>query len=233
MEFNNIPTGLLILLLIRASWIVLFFGFIQHVLLKFIRNERAHDLVEFYNPLFRNVAWVLFSINVVYNLAKINPVVSLGVLGVLLALGWTLIKNFVQGTIFRFQKGDIAGQGIKVKNYSGVVKKMHNTKIELSAENGEIVQIPYNRIIAEITSKPATTKYLKTGHLFIELPEGADVVEAKNKLKEKLLNLPWVVSNKGVKIERIEQDGGGAKLKITFSALNKEYVERVRQAFVG
>lgn len=50
MDFNNIPTSLLILLLIRAFWIVAFFGFIQHILLKAIRNERLHDFVAFYTP---------------------------------------------------------------------------------------------------------------------------------------------------------------------------------------
>ncbi len=229
MEFNNIPTTLLILLLVRAFWIVAFFGFIQHILLKVIRNERLHDFVKFYNPLLQNVAWVLFAMNVVFDFSKINPVVSLAVLGVMLALGWQSIRDFVQGTVFRFQKGDITGQRLKVKNYSGVVVKMHNTKIELRAKNGEIMQIPYSRIISEVTTKPAATKHLKTGNLVVALPVESNVEEAKSKLKEQLLNIPWVVSSKGVHIELLKPKNGKQQFKVVFSTLNAEYVERVRE----
>ena len=229
MNFNNIPTSLLLVLLIEAFWIAAFFAFIQHILLKAIRNERLHDFVKFYNPLLRNVVWVLFIINVIYHLAKVNPVVSLAVLGVLLALGWQFIRDFIHGTIFRFQKGDITGQRLKVKEFNGLVNKMHSTKIELSTKNGEIIQIPYSHIISEVTTKPKATKYIKTGNLIIDLPEGSNIENAKNKLKKQLLNLPWVVSTKGIKIEKLEQKGGEIQLKVAFSALNAEYVERVRE----
>ena len=230
MDFNIIPTGLLLVLFIRAFWIVIFFGFIQHVLLKVIRKERWHDFIEFYNPLFRNIAWMLFAINVIYRFAKINPVVSLAVLGVLIALGWKSIRNFVQGTIFKFQKGDIVGQRLRVKRYSGVVKRMQNTKLELSTKNGEIIQIPYNKIISEVTIKPIATKYLKTGNIIVDLPKGADIEDSKKEYKRRLLNLPWVISHKGVKIEVLKYKKDRQQLKIAFSILHLEYVDRVRKA---
>jgi len=230
MDFNIIPTSLLLTLLIRAFWIVLFFGFIQHVLLKVIRKERIHDLIKFYNPLFRNLAWILFAVNAIYRLAKINPVVSLAVIGVLIALGWKSIRNFVQGTIFKFQKGDIVGQRLKLKNYSGVVKEMKHTKLELNTQNGEIIQIPYNKIISEVTIKPIATKYLKTGSIIIDLPEGSDVEQRKSEYKKRLFNSPWVISHKGIKIEHLKLKKGKQQLKIAFSVLHLEYVDRVRKA---
>lgn len=230
MDFNIIPTSLLLALLIRAFWIVIFFGFIQHVLLKVVRKERLHDLIKFYNPLFRNVAWMLFAVYIIYRLAKINPVVSIAIVGVLIALGWKPIRNFVQGTIFKFQKGDIVGQRLKVKRYSGVVKRMDNTKLELSSKNGELIQIPYNKIVSEVTIKPVATKYLKTGRIIIDLPKGADLENSKNEYKRRLLNSPWVISHKGVKIEVSNHKKGKKQLKIAFSILNIAYVDRVRGA---
>ena len=231
-DFNNIPTSLLFLLLIRAFWIVVFFGFIQHVLRKVIRKERLHDFIQFYNPLFRNVAWMLFVINAIYRLAKINPIVSLAVLGVLLALGWKSIRDFVQGTILKLQKGDIVGQRLKVKEYSGIVKKMCDTKLELSTKDGEIIQIPYSQIISEVTTKPTATKYLKTGNVVLDLSKGSDVETSKIQIRERLLNLPWVISNKGVKIEGVVSEDGHQQLKIAFSTLSLDYIERVRSALL-
>ena len=202
MTFNNIPTSLIILLLIQAFWIAAFFGVIQHVIVKAIRNERWHDFIAFYNPLVRNIVWILFAISVIYNLANANPVVSLAVVGVVLALGWHAIRDFVQGTIFRFQKGDIKGQFLKVKDYSGIVNKMQDTKIELVTNNEEIIQIPYSRIISAVTTKPTATKHLKVGNILVDLPENTNVEAVKSKIKHQLLNMPWVVSNKGIKIEK-------------------------------
>ena len=231
--FNNIPTSLLLVLLIKAFWIAISFAFVQHILLKAIRNERMHDFVKFYNPLLRNVVWILFSIHVLYQLTQVSPAVSLAVVGVLLALGWQSVRDLVQGTIFRFQKGDISGQRLHVKKYTGIVNKMHNTKIELNTKDGEIVQIPYSHIISAVTTKPTATKHLKTGVVFLDLPEGSQVEEAKNKLKEQLLNLPWIVSSKGVKIEKRVQENGTIQLKIAFSTLSVAYVERVRELLHG
>ena len=226
MTFNNIPTSLILYLLIQAFAIAAFFGVIQHVIVKAIRNERWHEFITFYNPVVRNIAWVLFAINLVYQMANVNPIVSLAVLGVVLALGWQSIRDFVQGTIFRFQKGNIKGQVLKVKAFKGVVNKMQNTKIELVTNNEEIIQIPYSRIITAITTKPTATKHLRVGHVFVDLPEGGDIEAIKATTQERLLNMPWVVSSKGVKIEK---KAGKQRLKIAFSTLDEACIDRVKK----
>ncbi|MCB0650124.1 MAG: mechanosensitive ion channel [Saprospiraceae bacterium] len=233
MDFNNIPTSLLILLLIRAFWIVAFFGFIQHILLKAIRNERLHDFVAFYTPLFKNVAWILFTINMIYTLAKVNPIVSMAVIGSLLALGWQPARDFIQGTIFRFQNGDISGQLLKIKHFSGVVSKMNNTKIELRIKNGEIVQIPYSRIVSAFTTKPAASGRQKTGNIIIDLSPSDHFESKKKELKEKLLNMPWVVSSKGITIEKLESRDEKRQLKISFSTADADHVDRVLEGLKG
>jgi hypothetical protein len=226
MTFNNIPTSLILYLLIQALWIAAFFGVIQQVVVKAIRHERWHEFIAFYNPLVRNIAWILFAINIVYRLANVNPIVSLAVVGVVLALGWQSIRDFVQGTIFRLQKGNIKGQLLKVKSFKGVVNKMQNTKIELVTNNEEIIQIPYSRIITAITTKPTASKHLKVGHIFVDLPKDGDIEAIKSSTKERLLNMPWVVSSQGVKIEK---KAGSQRLKVAFSTLDEACIERVKK----
>lgn len=225
-NFANIPISLLILLFIQAVCIFLTFSLIQHIVVKVIRKEWLHDWVAFHNPLFRNIAWVLFTINAVYRLAEVNPVVSLVVVGVILALGWQSIRDFVQGTIFRFQRGNLKGQRLKVKSYDGIVNKMENTKIELITDNEEVLQIPYNKIISAVTTKPTATKHLIKGQIIVNLDKNSPIEVAESKLKTQLMNIPWVVTSKGIKIEKIKDKN---KLKIAFSTLNEGFVERVKK----
>ncbi len=226
-NFTNIPISLLIVLFIQAAWIFFTFSLIQHIVVKMIRKEWLHDWVAFYNPLFRNIAWILFTINAVYRLAEINPIVSLVVVGVMLALGWQSIRDFVQGTIFRFQRGNLKGQRLKVKSYDGIVNKMENTKIELITDNEEIFQIPYSKIISAVTSKPTATKHLIKGQIIVDLEKNSTIEAAESKLKTQLMNMPWVISSKGIKVEKIE---GKNQLKVAFSTLNEGFVERVKRA---
>jgi len=226
-NFTNIPISLLIVLFIQAVWIFLTFSLIQHIVVKMIRKEWLHDWVAFHNPLFRNIAWVLFTINAVYRLAEVNPIVSLVVVGVILALGWQSIRDFVQGTIFRFQRGNLKGQRLKVKSYDGIVNKMENTKIELITDNEEILQIPYSKIISAVTIKPTATKHLIKGQIIVDVEENSTIEAAESKLKTQLMNMPWVITSKGIKVEKIE---GENQLKVAFSTLNEGFVERVRRA---
>jgi hypothetical protein len=218
MEFQNISFNIVLLLLIQTVWIVAFFAVLQHIVIRMVKNNRWHDWLAFYTPLIRNVVWVLFVIKVIYTFGNYQPILTLFITGVTLALTWTIIRDFVQGTIFRFQKGDIVGQEVKLENYKGVVLKMGETKLSIELNNGEVVQFPYQKLFTEVLIKPITNKQIKVETFLENLPAKVSIEDLKKQLTIKALSSPWVVIKSGVSVEVFNDElDHERKVKVSYS----------------
>jgi len=135
---------------------------IMKVLLPFVKNDLWHDRLEFYLPAVRNVVFFLLFLEVVLNLGTKSPFLTLGVTTGLVIISWGYVKELFQGTVFKFQRGNIAGQRLKVKEFAGKILALNNTKLELETEKGEILQIPYSQIVGDVEIKPTSAKYLRS-----------------------------------------------------------------------
>jgi len=112
-----------------------------------------------YAPLVINIIWIIFFLFSIYELALINPVISMFFSALIIIIAWNNVKDFVQGTIFKLQQGNIIGQRIKVDAYSGVVIKMRNATIDLQLENGQIHQSAINNKFWVLAKNPIDTYF--------------------------------------------------------------------------
>ena len=204
-------------------WIVL-----KHIIPR-IKNEQLQDNLQFYMPLIRNIIWVFYCIDVIYELTMVNQYVTLGLFGVGLALSWQFVRDFIQGIIFGLQKGNIIGQRIKVEDYSGIVVELSSTKLHLETDNGEIIQFPYNKVTSEVIAKPTVAKYLKSCSFTVTLSSKVDIDKAKQKLLRHLLNMPWVISSMQVKVEILEQESEKTDIKVVVYTSDEKYIPRIKQ----
>jgi len=228
-EFNEISIGMFLRLISEAFWIFIVFWVFINYIIPWIRNERIQERLKFYLPLIRNVFWVLFFIDLIYELSIINPIVSVSIFGVIVGLLWQFIRDFVQGVIFGFQKGNIIGQRLKINDYSGTVADLKTTKLHLEIENGEIVQFPYSKISSQLVSKPTVTKHLKSCSFSVYLSEHVNVDKAQNRLIEHLLNMPWVISTMKIKVEVVEERRESIELKVVVYTSDEKYIPRIKQ----
>jgi|GEM_PF-2878842 len=219
MEFGNIPFKLIILLLLQAFWIFIFFAFVQHLLVRLIKRERLQDWLSFYTPIIRNVVWIIFAVRIIYLLGKFQPLLVLAIAGIVIALLWSVLRDFVQGTLFRLQKGDIVGQQIKVENYKGKVIQMGETKLSIELKNGEIVQIPYHKLFTNVIIKPIANRDFKKQTIVVPFTSSATSFNnIKRLLTKRLLAYPWVVIKNGVNVELFtEPETNEQKIKIAYA----------------
>ena len=217
MEFQNISLKIIVLLLIQAFWIVSTFMVLQHVIIRMIKNERLHDWLAFYVPLIRNITWVLFVLRVIYVFGKHQPILTLFIVGILLGLTWTIIRDFIQGTIFRIQKGDIIGQQIQLDSYKGTVLKMGETKMSIELKNGEIVQLPYNKLFTDVIIKPISNRQIKNQTLILPIAKAAALETLKTELIQKIIAYPWVVIKNGVVVEFFNDEQQERKVKLSYA----------------
>lgn len=230
MHFSDISFGRFVSMIFAAFWIFIFFLIVIKYIIPRIKKERLQDRLQFYMPLIRNLVWVLYAIDLIYELALINPYVTLGLLGVGLALSWQLVRDYIQGIIFGFQKGNIIGQRIKIGEYSGIISELNATKLNLEIENGEIIQFPYNAVTSQVISKPTFAKHLKSCGFTVSISNKVDVDKAKQKLMRYLLNMPWVISSMNIKIEVIEKENQQIDLKVVVYTSDEKYVPKIKQA---
>ncbi len=219
MDFQVIPFKVFFLLIIELVWLIGFFVTFQYVVIRMIKNHKWKDWLTFYVPLIRNVVLVLFTAKVVYSLGKYNPLLILFIVGVVFASTWPIIRDFVQGTIFCLQKGNIVGQEIKMDEIKGLIIKLGKTKLNVEQKNGEVVQIPYNQVFTSVVAKPITDKEVKSEMIIIPLPNNSKLDQLKNDLRVKLLSFPWMVIKNGVSIDFF-QEKETKMIKIGFSLTN-------------
>jgi len=228
-EFQDISFGMFFRLLSAAFWIfIVFFVAIRYVT-PWISNERLQERLRFYLPLIRNIVWILFFIDLVYEISLINLFVSLSLFGVVIALLWQLVRDFVQGIIFGFQKGNIVGQRLKINDFSGTVSAQTATKLHLEVENGEIFQFPYSKVTSQLVSKPTEARYLKSCSFSVVLSEKVNIDAARDKLTSHLLSMPWVISTMKIKVEVVEEKNANIELKVVVYTSSEKYISRIKQ----
>ena len=228
-EFHDISFGMFFRLISAAFSIFIFFFITKRYLTPWIRNEQLKEDLCFYLPLVRNVVWILFFIDLVYEISLINLLLSLSLFGVIIALLWQLVRDFVQGIIFGFQKGDIVGQRLKIDNYSGIVSAQTTTKLHLEIENGEIIQFPYSKVNTHLVSKPTVARHLKSCSFSVVLSEKVNIDAAKEKLISHLLSMPWVISTMKIKVEVVDERNTNIELKVIVYTSSEKYISRIKQ----
>lgn len=217
MEFQNISFKIIIILFIQAFWIISAFLVIQHIVIRMIKNERLHDWLAFYIPLIRNIVWTLFVLRMVSILGKYQPIFTLFIVGVMVALTWSVLRDFIQGTIFRLQKGDIVGQQIQLENYKGTVLKTGETKMSIELKNGEIVQLPYNKLFTDVIIKPISNRQIKTQTLILPISRNKAIDAVKTELIKKIVAYPWVVIKNGIVVDFFNDDQQERKVKLSYA----------------
>lgn len=217
MEFQTIPFSIVFILLVQAIWIVVIFGLVQHLVIRMIKRESLNEWLSFYVPLIRNIIWALFLVKVVFTFGTYQPLLVLFITSVSLALTWSILRDLVLGTIFRFQKGNIEGQEVRLNEFSGQVTKMGETKLSIVLKNGEVVLLPYQKLFTEVLIIPLTNKQIKAVSIILPIVAFKNIESIKKQIKAIVLASPWVVIKNGVIIELFNDENNERKIKISYS----------------
>jgi len=229
LHFNQISISKFAGLIILAVLIFVVHRSINLLINKWVKKEAQESLLSVYVPITINFVWIFFILYCIYLLAIINPLVSVFISSLVLLATWNYVKDFVQGTIFKVQKGNLVGQLINVNDFSGKVVKMKNTRIYLQIENGEIIEYPYSKLSDTIIAISSNVEDYKKCTLNISVPITKEIEEIKRQLRLQLFNIPWIVSNQEIKIDIISQDLETINFKISTYTLDEKFIPKIQQ----
>ncbi len=230
LHFNQISYNKFVGLIMLAVFIFVLHRAINFLISKYVKKETQENLLSIIVPVAINFVWIFFFLYSIYLLAIINPLVTIFISGLLLLATWNYVKDFVHGTMFKVQKGNVIGQLIKVADVSGEVVKMKNTRIHLQLESGEIVEYPYSKLSDSILAIRSNIEDYKKCTLRITAPLNKEIEGIKKKLRFHLFNIPWIVSNREIKIDVVGQDGKSLDIKISAYTLDEKFIPKIQQS---
>jgi hypothetical protein len=202
------------------------------VLIPFIKNDLWHERLKFYLPAIRNLALFLLILEVVINLGVISPFLTLGIATGLLFVSWGYSKELFQGTVFKFQRGNIAGQRLKVKEFSGKIISLNNTKLELETEKGEILQIPYSQIVGDVEVKPTSAKYLRACVLIFKISQ-QNYAGFEQDIRKAISKIPFVVDSVKPKFEIINQSSQEVECKLVVYTNDEKFIPQIKSKLIA
>lgn len=160
----------------------------------------------------------------------INPLISIFISGLVLFSTWSFVYDFVHGTFFKFQRGNLLGKTIKMKDLEGKVVKLGSSRINLQLENSEIIEYPYSKLSSEVILIRSQRENYINSTINISVPFKNEIEDLKQQLRIQLFNIPWIVSNKDIIIKIVNQDSIKIDFKINVYTLDEEFTPKIRHA---
>ncbi len=149
----------------------------------------------------------LFILVIVSVFVMIKPGVHGLIIGVILVMGYSHIRNYFHGRLFMSDKSLKAGRRIKITNQEGIITSMGRLGIQVRSDDG-LHYLPYQILVTEGFVMSSGDKIGGYYHLSINEPKDELGKNYETELSNILVSSPYVDGDHKPEIERsIISDG--------------------------
>lgn len=214
-----------------------FLLFLAFRVLRFVSYRVS--LVRKYYPLIIGLElglWITFLFWLINHFFKSKPyynnLVLVLVLTAVILLVWFYIKDVVAGFLFRIKHNPMVGQLIESPEGVGAIKKLSASQIMVEEEGRKIIRIPYSKILNKSISI-ASDDIHAASEVVIRLgtDSGTDLNDMERRIRLVLLQSPWCVPHKPIRIEFPSNENGG--IEIAFHLVDKSFAETAKLKICG
>ena len=177
-------------------------------------------------PIIEMVVWLTFAFwaaTIIFpDLAFRRLIFGSMAIVLVIAFGWYVLRDFLNGILLKTENTLKKGQAIKTDFISGKIIGIGHRTLRLEAENGEVVRIPFSRLGEAIISLPPQSGQSHSHSLLLPVDASKQLlVQPKDFLRE-LVNMPWVIaeSEPGVNLIQTKE---GTLLEVRFSVMKEEH----------
>ena len=159
--------------------------------------------------------------------AYYNELVLVLVITSVVLLVWYYIKDVIAGFIFRIKHNPKVGQHLQSIEANGVIKKLAVSQLFVEGEGREVIRIPYSKLLDKSLSldtgdSPSASEAV----LQLDVARGDDPTILERKIRTALLQSPWCVPGKPIRIEFLTEPK--QCVEISLHLLDKSYLEAAR-----
>ena len=232
--FNIFQFSIIVFLMVGAL-IFIFFRLFRY-LMQFIRLPVQQ--VEFFNkylPLTELIVWIIFllwSIQYLGNRGQLITLIPLVVFIILiLYLAWYSLKDITTGVIFKTSKTHHINDHITVAGITGKITAMGLRNLEIEDYSGQIVTIPYSKIVGNILLKsyPSQSLLSHNFQMKIATDQNTDIFSIIDATRISILTLPWSSQKKEPKIIVENEKEDHFTLSITIFSLDESYFKKTEK----
>lgn len=194
--------------------------------------------VEFFNkylPVAELIVWIIFLLWSIQYLGSRGQLITLVPFLVfiilILYLAWYSLKDITTGVIFKTGKTHHINDHISVAGITGRITAMGMRNIEIEDYSGQIVTIPYSKIVGNIMLKSYPSQSLLSHNFRMKIAanENTDIFRTIDNMHISILTLPWSSQKKEPKISIELETDQYYTLSITIFSLDESYFKRTEK----
>jgi small-conductance mechanosensitive channel len=233
-SFSIFQFSIIVFLMVGAL-IFIFFRLFRYMM-QFIRLPVQQ--VEFFNkylPVAELIVWIIFLLWSIQYLGSRGQLISLVPFLVfiilILYLSWYSLKDITTGVIFKTGKTHHINDHISVAGITGKITAMGMRNLEIEDYSGQIVTIPYSKIVGNIMLKsyPSQSLLSHNFRMKITVDENTDIFSTVENIRTSILTLPWSSQKKEPKIIFEKESKGFFMLSITIFSLEESYFKKTEK----
>ena len=207
---------------------------IVFILFRIVRllSFRIRALKRFYSLLvgLELAIWMIFLFWLIHyffmNKSYYNELILVLVVTAVILLVWFYIKDVVAGFLFRIKHNPSLGQILKSDEVHGVIKRMGPSQVFVEHEGGEVMRIPYSILVGKsLILRSEDVRSASEVLLHLPVSVKGDQVELEKRVRLILLQSPWCVPTKPIKIKFLAGDEG---IEISLHLVNKSFTETAK-----
>ena len=173
------------------------------------------------------VTW--FAKNIYYS-GNYMALITFGATLILLIVpAFFIIRDFLSGVYLKLQNKITEGSSIEFEGINGKIEKTGNFGMEIIDDQGNVRNIPYNKIRSKIITRQGFNPNLERICLVFQFSEKTDINYVVPELKKQLLNTPWVAVSQPVIIEKVKLENGKYTISAQLYTLSRNYTEYIRE----
>jgi small-conductance mechanosensitive channel len=233
-SFSIFEFSIIVFLMVGALLFVIFRLF--KYMMQFIRLPlQKVEFLNKYLPVVELITWIIFLLWSVEFLSSRGQLISLLPLLVfiiiILYLAWYTLKDITAGVIFKTGKTHHVDDHISVAGITGKITAMGMRNLQIEDYSGQIVTIPYSKIVGNIMLKSYPSQSLLS-HNFsmkIAVDEETDIFKTIENIRTSILTLPWSSQKKEPKIIIETESEDYFMLSITIFSLDESYFKKTEK----
>ncbi|RMG23181.1 MAG: mechanosensitive ion channel family protein [Bacteroidetes bacterium] len=193
------------------------------------RRERLLGNIRLLEKIFWAVFIAIIAVSLILSHAIVGLTLVLFIGGVL----WKSINNYLLGLIFQMGNKYKIGQIIRYGETQGTIRAFNNRSLELELEGGEYLDLPYRLFAGGPVFRPSSKSGIMSHPVELLLPKPCQLEREENRIRHRLLSLPWVLPNQKIVFEHLADEPTHYKIRVTLYGIDLNHLYKAEQVVKG